>query len=155
MGSFTFIDFYVCLRVFTFTSCGKQPHRGKVKSCVMVFVCRWVCGATSITSLSIKVFYAALSIPTSISFLCFRYVTGSTVTFYHEVLGSCFQNGISLKRVWEYLPDGRVFLSHWFISSLRYIKWTIFVAAFFIIWLRYKGRTCWCFCWIYNYIHRF
>lgn len=126
----------------------------------MMFVCRWVCGATPITSLSIKVFYAALSIPTSISFLCFLNATDSTATFYHEVLGLCYQNGISLTRVWEYLPDGRVFFSHWFISSLKYIKWTIFIAAFFIIWLRYKGSTCWCFCWIYLthigiYIHRF
>lgn len=108
----------------------------------VVFVCRWVCGATSITSLSIKVFYVALSIPTSISFLCFRYVNGSTVTFYHDVMGSCFQNGISLTSVWEYLPNGRVFLSQRFVSLLKYIKWTIFVAAFFIIWHRYKGSTC-------------
>ena len=148
---------FACFHIYLLWQTTSQ---GQGEILCMVFVCCWVGGATFITSLSIKVFYPALSIPTSISFLCFHYVTGSIVTFYHEVLGSCFQNGISPTRVWEYLPDGRVFLSHWFISSLKYIKWTIFVATFFIIWLRYKGSNCWCICWIYStpigmYNHRF
>jgi hypothetical protein len=90
---------------------------GKAKSCALCLYAAGVYVAPRLlTSVSIKVFYAALSIPISISFLCFRYVTGSTVTFYHGVLGSRFKNGNSQTRVWEYLQDGGVFLSHYFIS---------------------------------------